>query len=294
VNHSGENIFDLVTPFVDGELSETLASKVARQIEANQKYLWLVAAERAVKRALATRMSRHTAPAVLKQRIQATLQRPARSSLRWSLGRNPALATAAAALAFGIALTFALVLFNGRRITPFVEDVYAHHMMASDQPVEIEGDFDSVEHKATETVGFPVPVPRLNNGCVLVGACKCCLCGHDIALVEYKGAEGLITFYVIPKTHLGVQRLKRCASSDMTFYVAQHKELRMAFWREEDTTYCLACSASEDRLMNLACQARRQIHETSGPHTALHSACPDSAAAWGHRTPAFENPEPRP
>jgi len=73
VNHSGENIFDLVTPFVDDELSEELAVKMAQQIKTDPKHRRLVAAERALKNVLATRVVRRTAPAALKQALSAAV-----------------------------------------------------------------------------------------------------------------------------------------------------------------------------------------------------------------------------
>ena len=289
MNHSGENIFDLVTPFVDDELSEELAVKMAQQIKTDPKHRRLVAAERALKNVLATRVVRRTAPAALKQRIQAALQRPARPSLRWFVAGNPTFATAVGALAVAIALTIVVLLFNAHRITPFVEDVYAHHIKAGSQPVHIKGDYETVAAKTTEMVGFPVPVPRLNDGCTLEGACKCCLCGRDIAFIRYVGAEGLITLFIIPKAHPALQRLKTCTRNGMIFYVAQHNEIRMAFWREEDTTYCLACSASEDCLINLACQACRQIHESEPADIAWASSRSHPATPCGHKATTLNN-----
>jgi len=68
-----ETVFAFLTPFADGELPEAVAEEVARKIKRDPKLQRLLAAERAAKRALATRMTRHTASADLNRHIRAIL-----------------------------------------------------------------------------------------------------------------------------------------------------------------------------------------------------------------------------
>jgi hypothetical protein len=64
------NLHELITPFVDGELPETTAAEVARQINADAGLVRLVEAERATKQTVARLAGRHTPPPELEARIR--------------------------------------------------------------------------------------------------------------------------------------------------------------------------------------------------------------------------------
>ena len=272
---------DLLTAFVDGELPEADARRVAKRIEGDPNVRRRVAAQRAIKRAVRMHMSRRAAPAQLEQRVRATLfegtasrdaePKSARISVRWLLTRSPAFASAVGAVALGIALTVVLTLYSGHRVTPFIRDVYAHHTDVDRFPVRIEGDYKSVANEIANAVGFPVPVPRFDDTFALLGARKCRLCGHLMVFIKYRGDEGLISFFIIPKTRPAIWRLDKHARDEMAFYAADYEGLRMAFWRENDVTYCLAASVGEDRLIDLACEACRQVHDEDGSAVAGRS-----------------------
>jgi anti-sigma factor RsiW len=278
MNRSDENIFDLVTPFVDGELPESVAREVAREIEANPMYQRLVAAERATKHAIRTLTARHAAPAQFQARVRTAIfgtadspaadPRPARVPLWRLLTRSPAYASAVGALALGVALVVVITLFSGHRITPFVEDVYAHHVEEQRFPVQIEGNYESVAEQTGKEVGFRVPVPRLGDQLALQGARKCYLCGHLMAFIKYTGQEGLISLFVIPKTRLAMWRLEKRTHDGMVFYAVRHKDLEIVFWRKGGVCYAMAGTVGKDRLVDLACKACCQVREANGPATA--------------------------
>ncbi len=259
---------ELVTAYIDGELSEPEARAVAERIEADPAVQLFVAAQRATKRLVATRTARHTAPAALRQSIRAMIfgerraqeARPAakRPSLWWLLTRSPAGASVAGAGLLVAVLVVVLVLFSGERITPYIDDVYAHHTQVDRFPVRIEGSYEAVAAETSEAAGFTVPVPRLGDEFALRGARRCTLCGHVMAFVKYQGDEGLVSFFVIPGVRPAIWRLKKQSRDAMTFYTADREDLQMAFWRRGGTTYCLAANLSEDDVVGLACTACEQ------------------------------------
>ena len=280
MSDSDQDIFELLTPFVDGELAEETARDVERRINDDPGHQRLLAAERATKRTVATRTTRHAAPAELKQRIRAILfegadpgkarTRRAKPLLWRLLTESPAMATAVGAVALVAVLTFVVALFSVHRVTPFVRDVHAHHTDVDHYPVQIKGDYQSVASEASNAVEFPVTVPRLDENLALLGARECRLCGHRMAFIKYEGSEGLVSFFVIPRTHPPIWRLEKRAQDEMTFYTADHEGVRMAFWSEKTTTYCLAGSVSEDRLISLACTACREVQlAKDGTSTAV-------------------------
>jgi len=293
--NSEDSMLDLVTPYVDGELPKAVADRVARHIKGDPELRRLVAVERATKRAVSTLTSRHSAPVHLEARVRAAVfgtagsgvgdapaadapaadapaadPKPARPSLWRLLSRSPAYASAAAALALGVALAVAITLFSGRRITPFVADVYAHHTDLERFPVRFEGDRAAVGDQVSKAVGFHVPVPELGDELALAGARKCRLCGHLMALIRYTGDEGPISFFVVPKTRLPVRRLEKHRLGDTAFYAVKHKELEIVFWQEGDVSYAMAGSVGEDRLLDLACQACGQVRTACGRMREVH------------------------
>lgn len=286
--NSEDSMLDLVTPYVDGELPKAVADRMARHIKGDPELQRLVAVERATKHAVSTLTSRHAAPAQFEARVRTAIFRtagspaadspaadalaadpkPARPSLWRLLGRSPAYASAVGALALGVVLVVAITLFSGHRITPFVEDVYAHHVDEQRFPVQIKGNYESVAKQAGKEVGFRVPVPRLGDQLALQGARKCYLCGHLMAFIKYTGQEGVISLFIIPKARLAMWRLEKRTKDGMAFYAVRHKDLEIVFWREGGVCYAMAGTVGEDRLIDLACEACCQVREANGPATA--------------------------
>jgi anti-sigma factor RsiW len=275
VSASNQDILELLTPFVDGELANETARDVERRINDNPAYRRLLAAERATKRAVATRTTRYAAPAELGRRIRAMLfegadPRTARTRrtrpVFWRLlTGSPAVATAVGAVALAIVLTLVIALFSIHRVTPFIRDVYAHHADPDRFPIQFEGDHQSVAAAASDAVKFPVIVPRLDEELALLGARECRLCGHLIAFIKYESSEGPVSFFVIPRMHPPVWRLAKRAEDEMIFYMAHHQGVHMAFWCEKTTTYCLAAALPEERVVELACAACRELQLFGDP-----------------------------
>ncbi len=273
---------ELVTAYIDGELSKPEAQAVAQRIEADPAIQRFVAAQRATKRLVATRTARHTAPAALRQNIRAMIfgkpraqeARPTTKhpSVWWLLTRSPASASVAGAGLLVAALVVVLVLFSGERITPYIDDVYAHHTQVDRFPVRIEGNYEAVAVETSEAAGFRVPVPRLGDEFTLRGARRCTLCGHLMAFVKYQGNKGSVSFFVIPGVQPSIWRLKKQSRDAMTFYTADREGLQMAFWRRGGTTYCLAAALSEQDVVGLACTACEQA-------TVVRTAIRDTTAA---------------
>jgi len=273
---------ELVTAYIDGELSKPEAQAVAQRIEADPAIQRFVAAQRATKRLVATRTARHTAPAALRQNIRAMIfgkpraqeARPTTKhpSVWWLLTRSPASASVAGAGLLVAALVVVLVLFSGERITPYIDDVYAHHTQVDRFPVRIEGNYEAVAVETSEAAGFRVPVPRLGDEFTLRGARRCTLCGHLMAFVKYQGNKGSVSFFVIPGVQPSIWRLKKQSRDAMTFYTADREGLQMAFWRRGGTTYCLAAALSEQDVVGLACTAtvvRTAIRDTTAAAPVL-------------------------
>jgi anti-sigma factor RsiW len=260
-------LLEHITPFVDGELPASVAAELKRKIQDSPMHQRLVAAERATKHILKARTTRYSAPPQFAARVRAVLfetpadPKPGRVSLWRLLTQSPAVATALGTVVLGIALAVVLALFGAGRITPYIEDVYAHHVGQDRFPIQFEGDYQTVADQTTKAVGFHVPVPRLGEDLSLLGARKCQLCGHLMAFIKYSGQEGLISFFVLPKAHPAIARLDKRTQEGMTFYTASHEAVQMAFWREHGVTYCLAGSIGKDRVLALACKACRQTHE---------------------------------
>ena len=274
-----------ITPFVDGELSEQEAVEVEGRMERDPQYRHLIDSERAIKRLLTTRMTRHTAPPAFETRLRAALfadplpanhdVRPAWRSVRGLFTQSPAFATALGSVLLVIALTAVLLLTGGQRVTPFVQDVFAHHTETEHFAVNITGGYESVASDTAKAVGFTVPVPNLGDDLSLLGARKCYLCGHLMAFVKYSADQGLVTFFVVPKVSPAIQRLDKQTAGGMAFYTTTHKQVRMAFWHNNGVMYCLATQATEERMLDLAAKACRQTHTIAtiahkpAPHTHL-------------------------
>jgi len=272
VNDSNKTILGFVTPFVDGELSEQAASEFEKRLADEPRYQRLVAAEFAVKNVVAARAPRYAAPLELKSRIRATLfgdpdaeqtSVNVRSRTFWSLlGRSPALATALGTLAFAITLTVVLSALAGHRVAPFIADAYVHHTAVERFPVTFRGDYESVADQTAQAVGFQVIVPQLGENVSLLGARKCRLCDHLMAFIKYTDDQRPLSLFVVPNVRLALRHLKRQTHDAMVFHTASYEGMRVAFWRDGDFTYCLAGSVEEDRLLDLACKACRQVQST--------------------------------
>jgi anti-sigma factor RsiW len=273
VSSTENDMPELVTAYIDGELSEPEAKAVAERIEADPAVKRFAAAQRATKRLVATRTPRHTAPTALRQNIRAAVfgeprarqARPAgeRPSLWWLLTHSPTAASVAGAGLLVAVLAVVLVLSRSEPITPYIDDVYAHHTQVDRFPVRIEGSYEVVAAETSEALGFRVPVPRLGDEFSLRGARKCSLCGHVMAYVKYQGDQGLVSFFVIA--------LEKHTRDGMIFYTASHKGLQMAFWRRGGMTYCVAAPLPEDDVVALACTACEQAATV---RTAITAATP--------------------
>jgi anti-sigma factor RsiW len=260
---------ELVTAFVDGELSEPEVGMLTQRIGTDPIVRRLVAIERATKHLVATRMTRHGAPAALRQRILIAIfgkagTQKARGTMKqpylwWLLTNSPATASLIGGGVLVALLVAVLMLFSGERITPYIDDVYAHHTQVERFPVGIEGSYEAVAAETAEAVGFPVPVPHLGDQFALRGARRCTLCGHLMAYVKYRGDEALVSFFIIPGVRPAIWRLEKHTSDAMSFYTAHHDTLQMAFWRQEGTMYCLAAVLSEEDVVGLAATAREQV-----------------------------------
>jgi anti-sigma factor RsiW len=264
---SNDDLLEQMTSFVDGELPESVAADLERRIRENPEYQRLVAAERATKRVIRDRTTRYTAPAQFASRVRTALfdapdaAKPQRARVWRLLTQSPAFATALGTVVLGIVMAVVLGLFGAGRITPYIEDVYAHHVKPDQFPIEFQGDYQTVAVQMAGAVGFKVPVPRLGDDFALLGARKCLLCGHRMAFVKYSGQEGSLSFFVLPKVRPAIARLEKRTREGTAFYTASHKAVQMAFWRDQGTTYCLAGSVGEDRLLALACEACCQARD---------------------------------
>jgi anti-sigma factor RsiW len=265
VNDSDDTL-DLITPFVDGELSAADAKKVEQHMQSDDGYQFLVNLQRATKHALGARLTRVTAPAALEQRIRHAVfgsASPVRE--RRGLGRiltwNPALASAVGAVVLIAALTIVILTFNGNRIIPYVEDVYAHHMDPAYFPImfEFNGDYGEVAKATSQAVGFDIIVPRLGVGIEPEGARKCTLCDHLMAFIKYRGEDARVSFFILPKARPAIWRLERRDHPEGTFYWAEYQGLRMVFWEDRGTTYCVAADMPEDDVIALARSAYIQV-----------------------------------
>ena len=264
-----DDTLELLTAFVDGELSPAEAQKVKRHMQADPQYEYVVNAERAMKGLLRTRLARSEAPRGLKQRVRAavfgneadvpTRTLPERRTfwqlLTWSPTTASVLGAVVLAALFGIVTT----TFGGNRIFPYVKDVHAHHMNVAGFPIQFTGDHETVAGDTSKAAGFTVVVPHLGEGIKLEGSRQCALCRHPIVFIKYNGPEGRLSFFIIPGRHPAIWRLDQHKHDELLFYVTSHEGVLMAFWHDAEATYCLAAALPKDRLIDLACTACRQI-----------------------------------
>jgi anti-sigma factor RsiW len=272
VSDQHPNIAELITAFVDGELSESEAEGFERHMAGDAGTARLVAAERSAKQAVATKITRAVLPPGFRQRIGARVfadEPGARAPAPfWRLlTGSPAFATTAGAVVLVAVLAIVAVVFRGERVLPYVHDVHAHHTQVDRFPVTIVGDYEEVAREATALLGFEVSVPRLGEQYVLRGARKCTLCDQVIAFLKYHGGdEGLISLFIIPNGKPAIWRLEKHSQDEMDFYTAHHRGVHMAFWRDAGVTYCIAAQIPEERLLALARTASQQVHR---PNTLL-------------------------
>jgi hypothetical protein len=184
---------------------------------------------------------------------------PARRSFWQLFAWSPTTASALGGVVLVVVLSAVIMTFNGNRIFPYIKDVHAHHMNAGLFPLQFTGDHEKVASDTSDAVGFAVVVPHLGQGVELEGSRKCTLCGRKIAFIKYNGAEGRVSFFIIPGKHLAIWRLDPQTHDEMVFYTTKHQGVCMAFWHDDDATYCLAAAMPENRLIDLACTACREV-----------------------------------
>lgn len=240
-------------PYVDGELPvpETAAAD-AHMAECPSCAL-LARRERSF-RALLRRQPRERAPEEFRQALVAGIRRQARRTTAWRWLLTPALAAAAAVVAFA-------VLPAGRTPAPLMVELVDKHIAYAqlDRPAElVSGDPTEVSAWFLQRAGLRVTVPDYSPaGIRLVGGRLADARERKAAYLIYEKGSVLLSVFVVPTG----REPARPPGEDVSFrghtYVKnERKGFRTVSWTEDQVLFGLVSSLDYEALLECADRLR--------------------------------------
>jgi mycothiol system anti-sigma-R factor len=236
-----------VDAWLDGEFAPEDRVELERHVAACADCAKRVRFQSEFKRALRAAVPRPKAPADLRARLAAALDREPAPNQRW---RRTAWKVAPAAAAVVLLGTFVL---STHPFSPVVEDAVAKFQR--DLPVEVTGPDDHVRAWFANKVDFAVRPPRLPANARFVGARLANVRDRQAAYLLYDVNGEKVAVLVFDPNEIPMEARRRRYVGNHDVYLDGQRGHHVALVRDRDVGYAFTSDMDEDQMIQLVSTA---------------------------------------